>query len=119
MKEILHRLNDTAGIRGSMAMTQDGIMVASALGPDLEEDVVAALTSALLLAFRRSLHQLGFREEVREFIITASDGKMVFVNLGNAFLVVVAKKDLELASTMVEIRSAAHRIMNRRVSEPA
>lgn len=116
MKRILEELNRTAGIRGSMVMTQDGIMVAAALGPDLEEDVVAALASALLTTVKRSFNQIAAGESLAELVLTASDGKMVFIDLGNAYLVVVAKRDLALAATMVEIQSAAHRIKNRRAS---
>ncbi|HAK97071.1 MAG TPA: hypothetical protein DCM87_19285 [Planctomycetes bacterium] len=116
MKRILQDLNRTAGIRGSMVMTQDGIMVAAALGPDLEEDVVAALASALLTTVKRSFNQIAAGESLSELVLTASDGKMVFLDLGNAYLVVVAKRDLALAATMVEIQSAAHRIKNRRAS---
>ncbi len=116
MKRILEELNRTAGIRGSMVMTQDGIMAASALGPDMEEDVVAALASALLTTVKKSFNQLAPDEGLGELVLTASDGKMVFMDLGNAYLVVVAKRDMALAATMVEIQSAAHRIKNRRVS---
>ncbi|HNS00066.1 MAG TPA: roadblock/LC7 domain-containing protein [Planctomycetota bacterium] len=116
MKRILKELNRTAGIRGSMVMTQDGIMVAAALGPDLVEDVVAALASALLTTVKRSFNQIAAGESLSELVLTATDGKMVFLDLGNAYLVVVAKRDLALASTMVEIQSAAHRIKNRRAS---
>lgn len=113
MKEILEALNSNAGIRGSMVMTHDGIMAAAALGPDLEEDAVAALASSLLATVKVTLRDLVHEGNLTQFILTASDGKMVFVDLGNAYLVVVAKRDMELDTTMVEIRSAAHRIVNR------
>ena len=116
MKRTLEELNRTAGIRGSMVMTQDGIVAASALGPDMEEDVVAALASALLTTVKKSFNHLAPDEGLSELVLTASDGKMVFLDLGNAYLVVVAKRDMALAATMVEIQSAAHRIKNRRVS---
>lgn len=117
MKKILEQLNQIAGIRGSMVMTQDGIMVAEALGPDLDDDVVAALASALLGALNKSLQRLDEEDLVQDLVLTASDGKMVFVNLGNAYLVVMAKQDMVLANTMVEIKSTAHKILNRRVPE--
>jgi predicted regulator of Ras-like GTPase activity (Roadblock/LC7/MglB family) len=113
MKEILEQLNATAGIRGSMVMTPDGIMAAAALGPDLEVEAVAALASALLVAMKKALRQLVPAESLSQLVLTASDGKMVFVDLGNAYLVVVAKRDVKLDTTMVEIRSAAHHIKNR------
>ncbi len=113
MKAILQKLNETAGIRGSMVMTQDGITAAAALGPNFEEDVVAALASAILTSIRQSLRQVEMNATLSQFVLTASDGKMVFVNLGNAYLLVVAKRDMELDTTMVEIQSAAHHINNR------
>ena len=117
MKHILEKLNKIAGIRGSMVMTQDGIMVAEALGPDLEDDVVAALASALLVGINKSLTVTETDEKVEELILTASDGKMVFINLENAYLVVMAKHNMEIATTMVEIKSAAHKINNRRPTD--
>ena len=99
-----------------MVMTHDGIMAAAALGPDLEVDVVAALASALLTSTKKALSRIAEGENLTQFVLTASDGKMVFVDLGNAYLVVVAKRDMELDTTLVEIRSAAHHIRNRRVT---
>ncbi len=117
MKSVLANLNKNPGIRGSMVMTEDGIMVAEAFGPDLEDDVVAALASALLTTLTRSLAKLNMTSRISELSLTATEGKIVFVNLGNAYLIVVAKHDLELDSTMVEIKSAAHHITHRRVDQ--
>ena len=113
MKRILEKLNSVAGIRGSMVMTQDGIMVASALGQDQEEDVVAALASSLLTTVSSSLRTLTPEETLTQFVLSSSDGKMIFVNLENAYLVVLAKQDMVLDTTLVDIRSAAHHIKNR------
>jgi predicted regulator of Ras-like GTPase activity (Roadblock/LC7/MglB family) len=96
-----------------MVMTTDGIVAAAALGPDLEEDVVAALASGILTSARTSLRPLAPEGTLGEFVLAASDGKMVFVEIGNGYLVVVAKRDMELDTTMVEIQSAAHHIKNR------
>jgi len=113
MKEILLKLNENPGIRGSMVMTQDGIVAAAALGPDLEEEVVAALSSTLLTAVKRAVHEVTPEEDVTAFVLMATDGKLVFLDLDNAYLVVVTKRDLELNTTMVEIESAGKRIRTR------
>ena len=58
MREILKKLNQDADVLGSMVMTPDGIMVAAAVNSELEEDVVAAFASSLLITLKRSINQL-------------------------------------------------------------
>ena len=102
-------------------MTPDGIMAASALGPDLEEEAVAALASSLLTTITHALRSFFPDEILSQFSMTSSDGKMIFVNLRNAYLVVLAKRDMQLDTTLVEIHSAARQIKNRvaKLSAPA
>ena len=93
-----------------MVITKDGIMVAAELGPDLQEDAVAAFSSTLMLTLKRSLDPLGVDIEPEEMVLTASNGKLVFLDLGNAFLVVVTRPQLRLSSGLVEIRSVARKV---------
>ena len=112
MKDLLTQLNDVPCVQGSMVITDDGIMVAASLGPNLEEDAVAALSSSILMTLRRSLEP--FCERIpEELVLTASKGKLVFLGIGNAYLVVVTKKNLKLESDLVEIRSMARKIRHR------
>lgn len=112
MKNILERLNTVPCVTGSMVITDDGIMVAASLGPELEEDAVAALSSSLVMTLKRSLTPFcgAFPEEI---ILTASQGKLVFLGLGSAYLVVVTKVNLKLESDLVEIRSMARKIRQK------
>ena len=110
MKEQLEKLNGIPGVQGSMVITRDGIMVAAALGPELHEDAVAALSSSLMLTLKRSFDPVGIDLDPEEMVLTAQDGKLVFLDLGNAFLVVVTKPQLRLSSGLVEIRSSARKI---------
>ncbi|MHC5078874.1 MAG: roadblock/LC7 domain-containing protein, partial [Planctomycetota bacterium] len=47
MLEILRRLNTGVGVRGSMIVTSEGIVVAADLGGELEEERVAAMASSV------------------------------------------------------------------------
>ena len=109
MKELLSNLNGVPGIDGSMVITDDGIMVAEALGPQLDEDVIAALSSSLLIALKRALEPVDGGSTV-EMILSADDGKLIFTNLGNAFLVVVTRPNLKLDTGLVEIRSFTRKL---------
>ena len=52
MIEILNDLNKVAGVKGCMVVTQDGIVVNAALGSDLDQEAVAAVSSALIKSAR-------------------------------------------------------------------
>jgi predicted regulator of Ras-like GTPase activity (Roadblock/LC7/MglB family) len=115
MKEILQRLNGEVGITGSMVITPDGIMVSAALGEGLEEDRVAAIVSSLLVSVRRCLLELKTPGFPASCVLNAQGGKILFFDMGNAFLVVVADRNIKLDAGVVAIQSAIHRIKNRRV----
>lgn len=109
MKDILKKLNQEVGVKGSVVVTHDGIVVASELGEGLEKDVVAAMAASVISAIYKALSRVNNAGFAR-FILTASYGKMVFVDTGTAFLVVVADKSINIDTTLLEIQSAALRI---------
>jgi len=109
VNSILENLNRCVGIKGSMVVTPDGVVVASQLGAGLEEDRVAAIASVLIPGIRRALEraQLG---PFSRCMLTATDGKLVIVDAGIAFLVVATDSTIRLDVTMLEIDAAARRI---------
>lgn len=113
MKDVLQKLNETPGVEGSMVVTRDGIMVTAALGPNLAEEVVAALASSLVLTVQRSLSFTGTTTIPTEMILSAERGKIFFADLGNSFLVVVTRANLRIESDLVELRSAARKLKSR------
>ncbi|MBN1421909.1 MAG: roadblock/LC7 domain-containing protein [Planctomycetes bacterium] len=115
MMQILRRLNDTPGIRGSMVMTDDGMVAAATLGAGLEEESVAALASGLLGQWKRSLAALGRAEGIEEASLGASDGRLVFVEVGGAYLVAVTGRGIDLAATFGILRDAARKLRARNV----
>ncbi len=113
MIDLLEELNAIPGVQGSMVITRDGIMVASALHGELQEDAVAALSSSLVITLRRSLAPLDARVDAEEMILAAEKGKLVFLSLGEAFLVVVTQPNLRLNTDLVDIRSIARKLRSR------
>jgi len=113
MKNILKDLNRVAGIKGSMVVTEDGMVVASALGPDLETENVAAISSQMIRSVRRSLDRMGV-ESFGRYMLSATHGRIVFVNLEVGYLVVIAHQNIKLDVILIEIDSAKYRITHRR-----
>lgn len=111
MRRILKQLNDVVGVKGSLVVTKDGIVIASHLSKQLEQDVVAAIAANVIRSTRRSFESHGLRHFAR-FTLVASHGKMVLADTGPAFLVVVMDRNVELSPVDIEIESAAMRIRN-------
>lgn len=113
MKDLLQLLAKIPSVRGSMVISRDGIPIASAVGPEHREDALAALSSALVMTLERNLEPLGLGGNADEMVLNAQSGKLVFLNLGEAFLVVITRSNLRLDSDMVEIRGVARRLRER------
>lgn len=116
MREILKKLNQDADILGSMVITPDGIMVAAALSSELEEDAVAAFASSLLVTLKRSIKQLKASSTFSFCSLNASEGKLVFFDMNNSYLVVVTNPNTQIASRIVAIEQAIDAIQNRQVA---
>ena len=116
MRQILKELNSEADIVGSMVITQDGIMVAACLGRDLEEDVVAAFASSLLVTMKRGLSEVRTPSQLSSCILTGTSGKISFFDMKNSYLVVVSDPDTRLDARSEAIERAMHKIQNRRVA---
>jgi uncharacterized protein len=109
MQEILDRLNQVAGIKGSMVVTTAGWVVTDALGPGLEQETVAAVSSHMVKSSRIMLESLA-RGDFKRFTLTSRHGRMIFVSLKAGYLVVITKMDIKLGDILIEIDSAARRI---------
>jgi len=106
--DILERMNNGVGVRGSMVVTGDGVVVATALGHDLEEDRVAAMASSVIRGAQSALS--GLDGSFDRFVLTAVHGRMVFFDVGPAFVVVLTEKNINLEATLLEIDGAARKI---------
>ena len=109
MKNVLKALNSVAGLKGSMVVTLDGIVVASDLGGGLDEDTVAAVSSRFLMAAHEHAESVGLKGFSR-VVLEGTHGKIVLVPAGKGFLVVIADMKMDLDASFLEIISAARRI---------
>lgn len=109
MKEVLTQLNTEVGVKGSILLTDDGLVMAAEVAGTLDQDTVAANASSTLMAVKRALKNVTI-DGFSRFICNARFGKMVFVETGEMYLVVVLDKSINLDYTMLSVASAAKRI---------
>ena len=109
MRDVLQHLNSIAGIKGSLVVTPDGIVVISELSNELDEDTTAAYLGNMVTQSLQMLNESGY-ETLDRMILKASRGKIVIENLDNCLLVVVTNQFIKIDLTVLEIASAAKRI---------
>lgn len=109
MRKVLEGLNREVGVKGSLVLTADGIVVDSLIECGLKEDVVAAIASSAILTFNKELAVIDGAPFSR-LVINSAHGKMVFVASGDSYLVVVLDKHINIEITMLTIASASRRI---------
>ncbi len=116
MKSILERLNRDADLLGSMVMTPDGMPVASSFSPSIEPEATAALASSMLLGLSHAASGLGFQDALRACYLNSAEGRALFVNLDNAYLAVLARRDRAIDADDEAIQDAIRSIKNRKVA---
>lgn len=109
MRRVLESLADVPGVRGSMVVTQDGMVVDSRLNRSLKEDVVGAMAASLILGIRKALDAAS-QPAFESFSLVSTHGKMIVADTGAAFLVVVLDRNIDLGHAELEIRSAVRKV---------
>ncbi len=109
MRSVLKALADVPGVRGSMVVTQDGMVVNSLLGRNLREDVVAAMAASLILGTKKAMERASL-PAYEQFSIVSTHGKMIVADTGSAFLVVLLDRNIDLGHAELEIRSAVRKV---------
>lgn len=110
IESTLNKLCQEVGVKGTMMLTRDGIVVQSALpAEELSSDKVAAVAADAILRTIRALEQAG-RGGFERFVLEASFGKMIFVDVERAFLVVLAERGIDLQMTQIAIQHAAYKL---------
>ena len=109
MYEILGRVNKIRGVRGSLVMGKDGIVVASDIAADVRDESVAAVASQVLGSLQGALKRMALGAFSR-FVVTGSKGRIVMLDAGAALLIVLLEPDVNMGLVTVELRHARDQV---------
>ncbi|MDY6994851.1 MAG: roadblock/LC7 domain-containing protein [Pseudomonadota bacterium] len=111
LKSILSELNGTsADIQASAAISTDGLVMASLLPSDMDEDRVGAMAAAMLSLGERTSHELG-RGDLEQVLIKGNLGYVMMTHAGPDTVVsVIAKPTAKLGLIFLDIKRAAEKI---------
>ena len=110
-EQMVARLKDlqisTPDIEASAVVSVDGLIIASALPTDVEEDRVSAMSAAMLSLGERIAGELG-RGVLDQVYIRGANGYVILSSVGEeAVLTVLARKDAKLGLVFLDMRRAA------------
>jgi len=98
--------SDSPGVEASALISEDGLMIASALSPDMEESRVAGMTATLLNLGSRAAIELT-RGNVREVIVRGEHGYAILINAGRgALLLALTNETAKLGLVFFDMREA-------------
>jgi len=109
VQDVLDKLNQEMGVRGSLVVTDDGVVAAASLVREEDRDLLGALATDISLKVKSSLRDGGLEGHSR-LVLDAEYGRIVLYDLDVASLVVVLDRTINADATMIEIESAASKI---------
>lgn len=97
-------------IEASAIVSVDGLIMASALPADVEEDRVSAMSAAMLSLGERIASELG-RGALEQVYIRGASGFIVLTSVGEeAVITALARQDAKLGLVFLEMRRASEDI---------
>lgn len=100
----------TPDIEGSVVVSADGLVMASAMPSDVDEDRVAAMAAALLALGERSASELQ-RGDLEQVFVKGLKGYIVLMNAGrDAVLGALCRQDAKLGMIFLDMKRAAAEI---------
>ena len=109
----LHELHASSpDIEASAIVSVDGLIIASALPTDTEEDRVSAMSAAMLSLGERIASELG-RGSLEQVYVKGEKGIVLLVSVGEeAVLTALAREQSKIGLILLEMRHAAEDLKN-------
>lgn len=108
--EILQNLKKIGETLGSSVISRDGLIIASDLTKDVDEETFAAMSAAMQGAAETAVSELK-QGELNQIIIDAQKGKIITISAGEkAILVVLGKPSIKLGLILLEMGKVSGKI---------
>lgn len=111
LTELLKELEATTpDVEASAVVSTDGLIIASALPQDVEEDRVAAMSAAMLSLGERTSQELK-RGSLEQVFVKGVSGYILMMGAGEeAVLTALARKDAKLGLVFLDMKRTAEEI---------
>ena len=109
LERILIDLNRTEGIRGSLVVSKEGLIMSQHVPDSFNSDLVGALSTNIITASSKTLEQLGMGT-LQAITVEGTAGKAVVMEIGDVMLITITEPNINLDMVKFEIYRASSRI---------
>ena len=110
LTDLLKRLKEEGDIDSSAIVTRDGLLLAADLSSDINNEVFAAMSAAVLGAAETAMLELS-NDNVSGVISEFQEGKLITVGVGSkAILVALVKHEANLGLILIEMQKTSNGI---------
>ncbi|MCX7935102.1 MAG: roadblock/LC7 domain-containing protein [Planctomycetota bacterium] len=106
MNAILKRINKIPGVRGTLIVNSDGLLVAADIAASGDANALAAVASRVAAALTGALARLQ-AGALERFVVNGDNGSMVLQTVGQTILLTLVNKGANMGMVLVELRNAA------------
>jgi len=110
MKEILLKLNETAGVSGSLVVGRDGLVIESAISGGINSDLIGAIVAGIYTSVESSMDEFQV-SELTMVTVESSYGMLLLCNVG-AILVVLLGDDVNFGIVRLDVKNAVAELIN-------
>jgi len=113
MNAVLKKINRINGVKGSLLINRDGMVLVSEVAEGVEEVGISALVSSIFVTIENALLRLDMGKLIR-FSITGERGRVVLFNIGqDIVLTVITRKDINMGLLKVELDKSAEELIQK------
>jgi predicted regulator of Ras-like GTPase activity (Roadblock/LC7/MglB family) len=110
LNEPLDDLDGVQGIKGAAVVRRDGLLIASNLGDDIDDDQVGAMTASTVGSGETASEALNMGD-VEAVTIESAEGKLVSTGAGEqGILTILTESDVNMGLVKVEMDKAIKKV---------
>jgi predicted regulator of Ras-like GTPase activity (Roadblock/LC7/MglB family) len=106
---ILSDLNKTDGIKGSMVVGKDGLVIASQLPSGVDSELIGAMASAAFGSAERTASEIN-QGALNQMMIEGAYGKTIMMDAGDGILAVLTDSNVNLGLVRIQIKRSSDKI---------
>jgi predicted regulator of Ras-like GTPase activity (Roadblock/LC7/MglB family) len=110
MKNVLNQINDIPGVKGSVVIDKEGLVIASNLMSGLEERTISAMVASLFNEIAKSLAK-GREEEIYGVQLLAGDGNIIFLCAQHCILIVITETGANIGLVSIKMKASLETLM--------
>lgn len=111
MKNILNQINDIPGVKGSVVIDKEGLVIASNLMSGLEERTISAMVASIYNQVVKALAPDN-EEKIYGVQLLASEGNIIFLCAQHCILIVITETGANIGLVSIKMKASLEHLMD-------